>query len=81
MLVPHSFVATLKSQYACSQNPIDPLLRLLASIRSTDGVVSVLTGPPFLLRMSKILKKQDFGAHGFRWLTLKRITYEDPRGR
>ena len=24
--------------------------------------------------MSKVLSKKDFGPHGFRWLTLKRIT-------
>ena len=24
--------------------------------------------------MSRILSKKDFGPHGFRWLTLKRIT-------
>ncbi|CAL8464276.1 g3811 [Coccomyxa elongata] len=31
--------------------------------------------------MSKILRTSDFGPHGFRWLTLKRIEYEDPNGR
>ncbi|KAK9904925.1 hypothetical protein WJX75_005725 [Coccomyxa subellipsoidea] len=31
--------------------------------------------------MSKITRRTDFGPHGFRWLTLKRIEYEDPHGR
>ncbi|KAK9807593.1 hypothetical protein WJX72_003628 [[Myrmecia] bisecta] len=31
--------------------------------------------------MSRVLEKKDFGATGFRWLTLKRITYQDPEGR
>ncbi|BDA49861.1 probable ADP-sugar pyrophosphatase at N-terminal half [Coccomyxa sp. Obi] len=31
--------------------------------------------------MSKILRTSDFGPHGFRWLTLKRIEYQDPNGR
>ncbi|DBA78518.1 TPA: hypothetical protein ACH3X2_007840 [Trebouxia sp. C0005] len=31
--------------------------------------------------MSKQLEKTDFGPDGFKWLTLKRIVYQDPSGR
>ncbi|KAL3144559.1 hypothetical protein ABBQ32_004289 [Trebouxia sp. C0010 RCD-2024] len=31
--------------------------------------------------MSKLLERKDFGPHGFRWLTLKRVLYQDPSGR